>query len=1041
MFKKNWMLGLLVTLMLAVSLFVLTSCNKPDPIDEDPIDEVVLPVPVDQIESLALKEGCIPSIFKVGDEIDFTEAKLLITLKVPVSETEEESGDAEPPVEIAITADMVADFATTAVGSAVMRIIYTTGYEVNHDYEVISESTFFISYELNSGEFVPKYIGEPGSEVLVPVTTRFDSETGLAEIEQPIRQYYNFAGWYTDAEFTPVNLTNALAVGLEADVTLYASWTPINYTLTFVTDYLSVSTVNYTVQSGIIALPVIDTDGIEQGEYDIEPESLVFAGWYETSNYTAISKKATVNASTPQNITFYAKWEPKVTLSLNAGFENRYQQGTSAPAVATAKLTLTDYYGAVINNNIAVTAAMVSGFSAVETGEYTLRITYKYGTLDYTVDVGYEVTANNVFYISYTLNQGVLPENAADRFVKEDGLATLPVPTRTAYDFAGWYTTANFTPIANFRDSIAPNTNVTTATKTLALFAKWTPTVYNVNYYLNSGTTFERVDTYTVLSSLALWSGATREGYHFLGWYDNAAYNGEPLTAIEISNYGAKAYYAKWGAKVTNVTITSSNQFNVKNGQMQLTSTVLPGGSDPAVYPDVTYKIVSQRYNGVQYYTGVQYISVGSANVIENGVFIAYKAGYVIIQATADGINSAEFTIKVIVDDVEEINVLNSPLVVFPGISKRIELSFEPFTAIPNTNLDYSQMSFVITSIPEEWRDHVTITNDGVINAAIGLNTAFSFTVRITYNQTSGAKSIDKIFNVPQSVSTVQQLNNIRNNLTGYYVLTADIDLAGEDWVPIGYVEQINEQLNYDNSFKGMLFGGDNGSGNAYRIKNLTIDAANVTYITAGLFGAIDKAHIEGVILENISITGTCAANTYYIGGIAGVNRLSKVQDCIVTGVIDIVGARYIGGIVGQMYGSMSNIKTYLPNINPLEEDYTLSITVVQLNSSNLSVGGLVGLFLNGVITDADVVGTITVIDCLSARVGGIVGDSKDRIFNSSVNVVISVSETSAVKTNIISVGGIVGTTTENVGGLTAIVDITINAKGVVYAGGIAGVA
>ena len=35
-------------------------------------------------------------------------------------------------------------------------------------------------------------------------------------------------------------------------------------------------------------------------------------------------------------------------------------------------------------------------------------------------------------------------------------------------------------------------------------------------------------------------------------------------------------------------------------------------------------------------------------------------------------------------------------------------------------------------------------------------------------------------------ISTVEELAAINDNLSGHYVLTADIDLGGEEWTPIG---------------------------------------------------------------------------------------------------------------------------------------------------------------------------------------------------------------------------------------------------------------
>lgn len=1040
MYKNKLFLITIAILMIAVSAVFFAACKpeEEEPEENNNNNVIELPVPIDQIESIALKEGSFPSIFRIGDELDYTNAKLLITLKVPVEEEteeteetdttdttdttgdtdqtddtttpDEEDTDPEPPQEIDITADMVKDFATTAVGFGTMRIVYSADapeFDIELDYEVISDTTFFITYEPNGGAFA----------VDVTPTERFNSVEGLADIAAPTKEYYEFAGWYTDEALTEANLVTEISIGLQNNISLYAKWTPITYTINFSAEYLNIAPITYTVESGIIALPEISTDGIEQGELEIEPESLAFAGWYNSDTYPASGKKATVTASEPANLTFYAKWEPKISIALNEGFEHRYQQDTALTKVkTTAKLTVTDYYGDIINNNVSVTDNMISGFDATTPGEYTLTITYASDTIEYSIEVPYEVTAANMMYLTYELYDGELASDATDRFVKEEGLDTLPVPTKTAYDFAGWYTSNRFTA-STLKESFPANY----ATLNTILYAKWTPTVYNVNYYTNIDTTFEYFDTYTVETTLDLWEEASKEGYHFMGWFDNSACTGDPVTSIDIGVYGVKNFYAKWGAKVTNVTITAPDEFNVANGEMLLTAEVLPSGDDPAVFPEVTYTYVSEVYEGVRYYTGVEYDA--ETKVIDGGIFKAYKAGYVTVKASADGIESAEYVITVIVEDVEALTVLNDPLVVFPDSSKNIELGFEPFTAVP----DYELIEYAITDIPNA--AYATINSEGMITVFSGVPT-FDFTVTITYG--TGVSQVVKevVFNVPQGISTPQELSDISNNLSGSYVLTADIDLVGVNWQPIGYAEQVGDNLNYTNAFNGMFFG------NSYTISNLTMDTSTVQYITAGLFGAISSAYIEDVVLEDINIYGTCAQGTDYIGGIAGANRLSKINDCTVTGNINITGGMYVGGLVGQMYGSMKNAKTIIEKDEP-EEDSILTI-IVESSLSNLSVGGLVGVYFSGTISESVVTANITVNNCNGAKVGGVVGDSKDKILNTELNVLIDISGAEG-NTSSIYAGGIAGVSVHNIDIVNAEVAIEIECEGIVYSGGISG--
>ncbi|MCL1873766.1 MAG: cadherin-like beta sandwich domain-containing protein, partial [Clostridiales bacterium] len=146
-------------------------------------------------------------------------------------------------------------------------------------------------------------------------------------------------------------------------------------------------------------------------------------------------------------------------------------------------------------------------------------------------------------------------------------------------------------------------------------------------------------------------------------------------------------------------------------------------------------------------------------------------------------------------------------------------------------------------------------------------------------------------------IRTPQDLDNVRNNLDGSYVLMNDIDLSafnGGQWTPIG-----------DNTTGNRFTGVFDGQGHV--IKNLTISN---TYTFAGLFGYImgyssDKyAEIKNVGLEfiNINISST-TSNT---GGICGCMDIrSSISNCYNTGAVTVSASSFtrVGGICGANVG------------------------------------------------------------------------------------------------------------------------------------------
>lgn len=172
-------------------------------------------------------------------------------------------------------------------------------------------------------------------------------------------------------------------------------------------------------------------------------------------------------------------------------------------------------------------------------------------------------------------------------------------------------------------------------------------------------------------------------------------------------------------------------------------------------------------------------------------------------------------------------------------------------------------------------------------------------------------------------ISTLEDLQNMQNDLDGDYVLISDIDASetmnwnnGSGFTPIG---------NDTHSFNGTL------DGNGYSIHDLYIFSTNssiglistntdhsrifnTSLIDVNISGYWNVGGMVGInngIIENCSVSGSVKGIYSNIGGIAGVNQqLSagerKIQDCK-TDVI-ISGMDYIGGIVGYS-GSASILR------------------------------------------------------------------------------------------------------------------------------------
>ncbi len=151
-------------------------------------------------------------------------------------------------------------------------------------------------------------------------------------------------------------------------------------------------------------------------------------------------------------------------------------------------------------------------------------------------------------------------------------------------------------------------------------------------------------------------------------------------------------------------------------------------------------------------------------------------------------------------------------------------------------------------------------------------------------------------------IDSVEKLAAINGNLSGYYVLTADLDLAGAEWTPIGaFVPGGGEEGEVPDmtaAFTGTF------DGNGHIIRNLTINQPEAWAM--GLFGCIANTEIGNFTLENATVDGMMMT-----AGVVGYTYCSTVSNVkLVNGKVTAhyaeMGAEGMyGGIAGAGMGSL----------------------------------------------------------------------------------------------------------------------------------------
>jgi hypothetical protein len=265
--------------------------------------------------------------------------------------------------------------------------------------------------------------------------------------------------------------------------------------------------------------------------------------------------------------------------------------------------------------------------------------------------------------------------------------------------------------------------------------------------------------------------------------------------------------------------------------------------------------------------------------------------------------------------------------------------------------------------------------------------------------------------NDPYQIATAEQLIAVGadpNLLDKHFVLVADIDLDPNFPGGCVFTQPVIAPC-LGNSFTcshGPFVGSLDGNG--HTIDHLTIRNEKAYYL--GLIGQLGDGTVRGVILENVSITGT-----QFLGGLTGLST-GLIQDCHVGGKVagrDASG--YIAGLVGANSGRIARCHSsatvtaglYSHDIGGIAGDNRGPISDCSATgdvSGARFLGGLVGTNYRTSISRCFAVGTVRSPQ-RSYNQGGLVGAN----LSGSISCCWASGEVLAGE-NGTEIGGLVGT-------------------------------
>jgi hypothetical protein len=243
-------------------------------------------------------------------------------------------------------------------------------------------------------------------------------------------------------------------------------------------------------------------------------------------------------------------------------------------------------------------------------------------------------------------------------------------------------------------------------------------------------------------------------------------------------------------------------------------------------------------------------------------------------------------------------------------------------------------------------------------------------------------------------IRTWYDLDAVRNNLEGHHTLMNDLDSTiagytalasptahgGKGWEPIIEILYAGD---YVTGFRGTF------DGQGYEIRNLFINRPGEDYV--GLFGLFEAA---GVI-QDIGAVNTTVIGAEYVGGLVGFNK-GTVSNSYSTG--SVTGNERVGGLVGKNHngtvnnsyssssvtgdeyvGGLAGLNVLPPSTAPRGGTVSNSYSTGSV-TGNRWVGGVVGSNLFGTVSNSYSSSSVTG----DRYVGGLAGTSSEGTVSNS---------------------------------------------------------
>jgi uncharacterized repeat protein (TIGR02543 family) len=438
----------------------------------------------------------------------------------------------------------------------------------------------------NTVTFRSNYTGGPANETQ-PIVT--DVSTALAS-NGFSRSGYGFAGWNTQANGGGTSYTDGESVSLKGALTLFAQWTPDQYTIRFAKGSTAGaagdSQTAVKTHDAVLVLPDFATASgyFTRAGYTLTGWSLEEDGFSKDFNLGA-------NFTTEAATTLYPVWTPN---TYTVTYE--YNGATGGDTVSSSSYTVDSI---VVSLPSPTRAGYLFGGWFSNSG-LTASVGAAAASYEPTADVTlYAKWTPATFTVLYDYNEATGGDGTESATYTTEGTTiTLPTPTRAGYTFAGWFADAEHSEsVGAAGASYSPTSNLT-------VYAKWTAITRTVTYNsTNADSGVAPVDSgsYIIGDTIVVKANSgslARTGYTFMGWVTNSDGTGTALNVGQTPTVATSdiALYPQWSPN----TYTISYNLNGGSGDLSAAPTSWTTGTSNVTLPSSGITKTGYTFDGWQ---------------------------------------------------------------------------------------------------------------------------------------------------------------------------------------------------------------------------------------------------------------------------------------------------------------------------------------------------------------------------------------------------------------------------------------------------------